>query len=215
MHDRDGTDMIEIRLHRIYFPVTTLGFGQRLGVWVQGCERNCTSCISPEMQSVDGPYQPLDVVLRQIPVDLPCDGLTISGGEPFDQADAVSELAQWYRDHYNDDILIYTGYTLQQLRDKKDPAVERLIGLAAAIVDGPYVEARNNGRGLYGSDNQTLHRFRYAERYQDFETAQRRVQCVAEHHRLVLIGVPPDGVRHDDKNRQTITEDPATRLPSY
>lgn len=192
--------MTGIRLHRIYFPVTTLGSGQRLGVWVMGCGRRCPGCISPEMQPADGPLQPLEAVLERLPTDLPCDGLTISGGEPFDQAEAVAELALWYRDHYNDDILIYTGYTLEQLRRKKDPAVDRLIALAAAIVDGPYQEEHNHGRGLYGSENQTLHLFRHADRYQDFATAKRRVQCVAQHHRLVLIGVPPNGVIHDDKS---------------
>ena len=93
--------MIGIRLHRIYYPVTTLGYGQRLGIWVMGCERNCPGCISPEMQPADGPLQPLDAILARIPEDLPCNGLTISGGEPFDQAEAVAEFAQWYRDHYN------------------------------------------------------------------------------------------------------------------
>jgi anaerobic ribonucleoside-triphosphate reductase activating protein len=200
MQKCDGADMTGIRLHRIYFPVVTLGYGQRLGVWVMGCGRRCPGCISPEMQSTDDPMQPLDTVLEQIPTDLPCDGLTISGGEPFDQPEAVAELARWYRDHYNDDILIYTGYTLHQLRQKQDPAVDRLISLAAAIVDGPYMEQQNRGRGLYGSENQTLHLFRHADRYRDFETAQRRVQCVAQHRQLVLIGVPPNGVTYDDKN---------------
>lgn len=185
--------MSDIRVYRVYFPVTTLGYGQRLGVWVMGCSRNCAGCISPEMQPWDGPLIPVEQITRRLPPDLPCDGLTVSGGEPFDQPEAVAELAEWFCRHYNDDILIYTGYTLAQLREKHDPAVDRLLELAGAIVDGPYVESENRGRGLYGSENQTVHVFRHEQRYRDFANAERKVQCITEHHRLVLIGVPPKG----------------------
>ena len=200
--------MIPIRLHRVFFPVTTLGFGQRLGVWVMGCTRNCPGCLSPEMQPTDTPSQPLQEILERLPLDLPCDGLTISGGEPFDQPEAVAALAQWFTDHYNDDILIYTGYTLQQLRDKQHPAVDRLLSLASAVVDAPYLAEQNHGIGLYCSSNQTLHIFRHAPRYRGFETAPRQVQCIAEHHRLVLIGIPPNETKHE-YDKQTI----ANHLP--
>lgn len=37
---------MEIAINKIHFPVSTLGFGQRLGIWFQGCSIRCPGCIS-------------------------------------------------------------------------------------------------------------------------------------------------------------------------
>lgn len=180
-----------IRLHRIYYPVTALGPGRRLGVWVQGCTRNCPGCLSPEMQPRTGTPVPVESVLARLPGQMDPEGLTVSGGEPFDQPEAVAELAAWFAEHYTRDVLIYTGYTLEELRRRGDPATGRLLSLTAALVDGPYLRDRNHGRGGMGSDNQRLHLFRCGEKYTGFTQAPRTMQAVQEHGRLLLIGLPP------------------------
>ena len=183
--------MREICLHRIYYPVTALGPGRRLGVWVQGCGRRCEGCLSPEMQPYTGIPMPVEQILQKLPTDMNPDGLTVSGGEPFDQPGAVLEIARWFVKKYTTDVLVYTGYTLQQLRQREDPDTEALLNYTAALVDGPYRQNQNRGRGWMGSDNQNLHVFRCAERYRDFEKAQRKLQAVQEHGRLLFIGLPP------------------------
>lgn len=183
--------MILCRLNRIYFPVTTLGYGRRLGVWVQGCGRDCRGCMSPEMQPREGPEHPVEAILAQLPADLEADGLTISGGEPFDQPAAVAAIVRWFHQHYGDDVLIYTGYQLRELQARQEPEVHWLLENIAALVDGPYVEERNSGRGLRGSVNQQLHVFRHAPRYADFLEQPRAMQCVDEQGSLFFIGVAP------------------------
>lgn len=185
-----------IRLHRVLYPVTTLGYGQRLGVWVQGCSRNCPHCISPEMQPTDRPMIPLSSLLQQIPPLQGCSGLTISGGEPLDQPEAVLALMDWFAEQYTDDILLYTGYRLEELpTEKARQAAQR----AAAVVDGPYVEQLNHGVGLFGSENQRLTVRRYPERYQNFSAQARSLQSFWEGDRLLLIGIPSaeDGAEHE------------------
>lgn len=184
--------MSRIRLHRIYYPVTALGPGRRLGVWVQGCNRRCPGCLSPEMQPAEGVFLPVDDILRRIPADIAPEGLTISGGEPFDQPEGVAELAAWFVKRYSPDVLIYTGYTLEELQQRGDPATDTLLSLTAALVDGPYLRRENHGRGGMGSENQRLHLFRCRERYAGFETAPRTLQAIQEQGRLLLIGLPPD-----------------------
>lgn len=183
--------MILCRLNRIYFPVTTLGYGRRIGVWVQGCSRACKGCMSPEMQPREGAELPVEDVLKQLPADLEADGLTISGGEPFDQPAAVAAIVRWFRQHYGDDVLIYTGCQLEELEKREDPHVRWLLENIAALVDGPYVEELNTGRGLRGSENQRLHVFRHAPRYADFLEQPRAMQCVDEQGSLFFIGVAP------------------------
>ena len=183
--------MSRILLHRVYYPVTTLGPGRRLGIWVQGCGRDCPGCLSPEMQPCTGNPTEVREVLRRIPDDIRPDGLTVSGGEPFDQPRAVTEIAEWFVSRYGEDILVYTGYTLHELRARKDPDTDRLLERVAALVDGPYIRARNNGRGLAGSDNQRLYLYRCADRYRDARVLPRRMQAVGQGDRLLLIGIPP------------------------
>ena len=135
-----GAEEPVIRLHRVLFPVTALGYGRRLGVWVQGCSRSCPHCISPEMQPQDRPALPLQSLLRQLPELEDCSGLTISGGEPLDQPEAVLALMEWFAARYTDDILLYTGYQLCQLPSQ---AARRVVEKAAAVVEGPYREQLN------------------------------------------------------------------------
>lgn len=183
--------MSRILLNRIYYPVTVLGYGRRLGVWVQGCKRACPGCISPEMQTIQGALVEVREVTDQIPKDLKLDGLTISGGEPFDQPDAVAELVLWYLNTYNDDVLIYTGYGKEELDKRSDPASKWLLAQVAALVDGSYVAELNTGQGSMGSSNQRLYVSRYMERYQGFATQTRKLQCIQETDRLYWIGIPP------------------------
>ena len=177
------------RLNRIYYPVQTLGYGQRLGVWVQGCGRNCSGCMSPEMQPYEGVEIPVDNVLAKLPSCLSIDGLTISGGEPFDQPEAVYEIVRWFHRLYSDDVLIYTGYLYEELLQKHNEHIDWLLNNIAALVDGPYIPEQDNGLGLKGSQNQRLFVFRYQERYRDFCTAKRNIQCIDEGTRLFFIGL--------------------------
>lgn len=183
--------MIRIRLHRVYYPVTTLGPGRRLGIWVQGCTRGCRNCLSPEMQPLTRETVPVEEILKQIPPDLQPDGLTISGGEPFDQPKAVDVVVRWFLQHHTDDVLVYTGYTLEELRARRDPDTAALLSHIAALADGPYREEQNFGTGQMGSANQRLYIWRYAERYRNFTTMPRTLQAVQEENRVLFIGIPP------------------------
>lgn len=179
------------RLNRVFYPVTTLGYGERLGVWVQGCTRHCDGCMSPEMQQTDSPLIEMENVIRRLPKDINPDGLTISGGEPFDQPLAVKELMTWFLSCYGDDVLIYSGYLIEELKSRHDKDIDWILSHIAAIVDGPYDKMQNDGIGMRGSANQRLHVFRHHDRYAGFEHRERIMQCVQENDRLFLIGVLP------------------------
>lgn len=187
--------MTLVRLHRVYYPVTVLGPGKRLGIWVQGCTRACPGCLSPEMQPRAGIPVEVETVVKNIPQDIRPDGLTISGGEPFDQPEAVAEMVRWFIQCYSSDVLVYTGYTLAELQARRDPATDEILSNLAALVDGPYQRKKNFGRGWMGSENQQLYVYRFPERYRDFSTAQRTLQAVQETQRLLFIGIPPQKMK--------------------
>lgn len=184
--------MREICVGKLWYPVVTLGYGKRLGVWVQGCGRECAGCISPELRTFSaGSILAPEQILERIPPDAEPDGLTISGGEPFEQADGILELVELFQSRYTEDILIFTGYTIEELYRKKSDRIEKILNRTAVLVDGRYIEGRNSKKGLRGSDNQRIHVFKFHERYDNAENQERRLQCVQTGDRLWMIGIPP------------------------
>lgn len=190
--------MIVCQLNRVYYPVTTLGYGKRLGVWFQGCPRRCEGCISPEMQPVLNHSIPIEQVLCAIPDTICPDGLTISGGEPFEQPAALRALVEWFLERYGDDILIYTGYLMDELVFMHNEDVTWILAHIAALIDGPYIQPQDDGKGARGSANQRIHVFRYTDRYRHYAVQPRKLQCIYEHGQLFLVGIPPN--RRDERN---------------
>ncbi len=145
-----------LNLYNLAYPVTALGPGHRVALWVAGCPLRCKGCITPHLLSADA-GKLIDVHrlarhLLELPVAL--DGLTLTGGEPFVQADAlVALLAQIKaeRPHWN--VLTFSGFTLQQWQ-AGDVAQRQLLQQIDILVDGPYVQGRPGRHPLAASANQ-------------------------------------------------------------
>ena len=89
------TGGLAIRLSRVHFPVTALGPGIRLGIWVQGCHLACAGCMSRDTwDAANGRRASIDDLTEvwRKARDQGATGLTVSGGEPAEQADEVAEL---------------------------------------------------------------------------------------------------------------------------
>lgn len=138
---------------RILFPVRVLGPGNRIGIWLCGCPHRCDGCSNPELWNFQERYHTsVDTVLsmvRSITSQVQIDGFTITGGDPFYQHDELKELLAALA-QINADILVYTGYTLDQLGEKD-------ISSIAVLIDGLYIKERNTNVPLRGSDNQIIH----------------------------------------------------------
>ena len=94
--------------------------------------------------------------------DIQANGLvhdvTLSGGEPFEQAAACAELACRLKSAgYG--IWTYTGYLYEDLleRAQTDAAVASLLDHTDVLVDGPFVQSlKSLGLQWCGSSNQRL-----------------------------------------------------------
>ena len=130
-----------------------LGTGNRGALWLQGCQRNCKGCMSPMTRSLDGgklidANQLFDEFAELSDIE----GITISGGEPFLQGKALSFFLKRIRTETELGVIIYTGYTVEELRSLKDEYIDSILdGLVDLIIDGEYVEALNDGKALKGS----------------------------------------------------------------
>lgn len=141
-------------LSRIHFPVTTLGPGRRIGIWFQGCSIRCKGCVSADTWgtgkgavSVEEIMTVLSDLLKE------AEGITISGGEPFDQPEALVHLLAQIRTQTSVDILLYSGHPFEKIA----PVVEKCHGTIDALISDPYDENAPQTLVLRGSDNQRLH----------------------------------------------------------
>lgn len=164
-----------VRVRYVCYPVTTLGPGERLGIWVSGCSRSCPGCMSPELrESVATDEVPVDELLGAVRSRRDrYDGVTISGGEPFDQAAELAELVRGLRE-LTDHVLVYTGYRREEL--EADASRAAALEGVDVLIDGPYERGLDDGRGIRGSANQRVWRLSANAGDFDYEGAERATQ---------------------------------------
>ncbi|MDR2209136.1 MAG: radical SAM protein [Azoarcus sp.] len=143
-----------LALSRVHYPVSALGPGRRIGIWFQGCDRRCAGCISADTWAFAEPSLSLEDLMQALaPWLAACDGITITGGEPLAQFDALAALVHRLKAENPKSILLYTGQTY----DAACPQLAALSPSIDAAVCGPYEAGLPQTLALRGSDNQTLH----------------------------------------------------------
>ena len=176
----------------------TLGPGARAVIWVQGCLRACPGCIAPDLQPPDGGREATIASLAEWLLAIPdIDGLTLSGGEPMEQAAALAELIEQVAGHRDLTTWCYTGYTLEQLVAEGNEDRLRLLALLDVLVDGPYVEDRHTDLLWRGSDNQRILPLTPRGRTLVPDSAERGspIEVVVEDDGFLVMGIPPRGFR--------------------
>jgi len=182
---------------RILYPVEVLGPGMRVGIWLSGCERRCEGCISPDLW-VQREEQNISVgsvatLIEQIARENRIDGFTISGGEPFLQASELNDLLSVLK-IVSDDVLVYTGFTLEELNGMTDENVAKALAQIAVLIDGVYIQSLNDGAILRGSRNQRMHILRkdLTRAYQEYCSKERNeLQNFADGDAVVTVGIRP------------------------
>lgn len=178
---------------RILYPIETLGPGKRIVVWTAGCTKHCVRCANPELWSTAGrkhvDVQDLAQIICNICRENPVDGITFTGGDPLEQADALFALLERIK-AFIPDVLVYTGYTRDELEILTDG--QTLEKLVSVLIDGPYVDELNDDRCvLRGSSNQCIHYFD-PDRRQSYETylkTGRKIQNIVMGDRLISVGI--------------------------
>ena len=149
-----------MRIARIIYPVNVLGRGVRACVWTVGCNHRCKGCSNPELwdsshaQDVDAKI--IFDVIKGFKDQGVLDGVTITGGEPFLQPEQLSVFVKM-ASGLTKDIMVYSGYTLKELRNMENEHVNSVLSEIAVLIDGKYIEERNFSLPLRGSNNQQIH----------------------------------------------------------
>lgn len=176
---------------RVCYPIQVLGPGKRLGIWLAGCNKRCPGCMSPELQTTEGSKnisvneiaKLFDKVTHQI------DGVTISGGEPFLQAEELHELVQYIKRNITEDIIIFSGYRIEDLEQMNSAFVNGILNSISVLIDGEYVDELNDGIGIRGSSNQRVHIFRECKDYSELFSGKRKLQTFRYNGQILVVGI--------------------------
>ena len=131
------------------------GPGLRLAIFAQGCPHHCPGCHNPESHDfAGGSDMDTEEIIARMDANPLLDGITLTGGEPFEQPEACRILAD--AAHARGlNVWAYSGYTFEQLCAV--PEKRRLLEACDVLVDGPFLlEERSLDLRFRGSKNQRV-----------------------------------------------------------
>lgn len=150
--------MVTLNLYKI-IPLTEVeGPNKRFCIWVQGCKKHCTGCWAKETWEFGiGKNYSIEELTQLIKNQKEIEGVTFLGGEPFEQAEALSILAQNVK-KLGLSVVCFTGYTIEELQEKKSPFTSKLLSNIDLLIDGGFEKENFDlSRAWVGSSNQRFH----------------------------------------------------------
>ncbi|MBF0317747.1 MAG: radical SAM protein [Nitrospirae bacterium] len=188
-----------IYINMLHYPVQVLGIGSRIGIWFQGCSIGCKGCMAQHTWQVHEKYgTDIGSVMREILryMGSKPDGITISGGEPFDQPDALFELLMGIKNAGLRDVMLYSGYQFDALKSR----YQYIVDLIDVLIDGRYMQGIETDYVWKGSANQNANiitqdamlRIRY-DSYLKRRPEKRKLQIVEAPNGVYMVGIPRQG----------------------
>lgn len=197
-----------LNIYNLIESTKTLGPYNRFALWTQGCTFSCIGCMTPDSQSLDGGVeisaQEMAITILKTPK---IEGITISGGEPFLQAEALVKMINSVREERDFGVIVYSGFTLEQLRVKNDLEVNSLLESIDILIDGLFDEKLNDGVSLRGSSNQNVYQLtqRYANVFDELYAKNiREIEIHMQEENMMIVGIPKNDTLHKiDTNHKT------------
>lgn len=183
---------MRIRIHKIITGSCANGPGIRNVVWFQGCTLSCPGCFNPQTHDPKGGRAITTESLcnQLLSPDFPCDGITISGGEPFQQAEALKELLMEIKTRSGLPVLIFSGYAYDYL--KNTPEYSGCLPFTDVLICGPY--DRNTPpdyERFCSSDNQELIFLSDCYTKKDFQNLPLSEYFLDNQGNIIISGINP------------------------
>ena len=163
------------------------GPGTRFVIWVQGCTLACKGCWNTSYwPKKGGQDRTVESLVKQISEAEEIEGITILGGEPLEQAEAVHELIQQVKE-IGLSIFLYSGFERHELDEIQQECVDN----SDIVVLGRYIEEKRDVNLRWrGSSNQVLEF--PTERYRGLDIEERG-ECeviIEEDGSIRVLGYP-------------------------
>lgn len=188
----DLDPQLMIRVHQVVPRSRANGPGARFVIWTQGCSLACPGCFNPNSHaaSKSGTHvKVIDLVRRIVDVESLIEGITLSGGEPMEQPEAVAELLLAVRRSTDLGVVLFTGFTHAEIIG--DPRRSRVLENVDAMVAGRYEASKRVAEGLRGSSNKRV--VLLSNRYSalDIEETPTTEIILDEYGNATLTGISP------------------------
>ena len=170
--------------------IHVLGPGNRYGLWVQGCKQNCSGCVAYNAKDMNAGV-PINIDALAFEIALSnAEGITISGGEPFLQAEELYDLLCKIEKKRDMGVIVYTGYYYEDLINID--AAKKMLTKIDLLIDGPYKKELDDGKNLRGSSNQRaiLLTEKYKDYVKEFGVGERKREFFSHGIYVHEIGIP-------------------------
>lgn len=144
-----------LNIHRIIHQTIAEGPGIRCCIWFQGCSIHCVGCFAKDTWDFSDRLlmSPTDIIDQMQPTE---EGITICGGEPFEQKEELAKLLclAWEKGL---STVLYTGHTYESLSKMQDENVATILSHTDILMDGPFILSQlSTENPLIGSSNQRI-----------------------------------------------------------
>ena len=145
-----------INLHSTIKSSRVNGPGDRFVIWTQGCRKMCKNCYNPETWShYRNNLIDIDLLVEEIK-NSSTTGVTISGGDPFEQPEELFYLLGEIKQlDLSDGVIVFSGYTIDEIRVREE--LRKSLDYIDVLIDGLYIDEKRITNGLAGSSNQEFH----------------------------------------------------------
>ena len=146
---------MDLRVYKIIEKTTVEGPHTRFCIWVQGCSRHCKGCYATNTwDKTKGMLISTKEIFEKIKKQQDIEGVTFLGGEPFEQAEALAELAKMIKS-IGLGLVTFTGNIYENLLESQDAGVKSLLFYTDLLIDGKFEKEKlDYSRAWVGSSNQ-------------------------------------------------------------
>ena len=149
--------MHRLNIINVYPETIADGYGLRYAIYLAGCRHACPGCHNPDswspMAGEPLTEEILSRIIDEINADTLLDGITLTGGDPFYNPEALLELLVRLKRETRQNIWCYTGFTYEEILD--NAWLSQILPYIDVLVDGPFIEElKTTDIPFVGSSNQ-------------------------------------------------------------
>jgi anaerobic ribonucleoside-triphosphate reductase activating protein len=180
-----------LNLHAVTQGTRVNGPGTRFAIWFQGCTLRCPGCFNPDTHSHQDRFLVhTDLLVRQVvTIQREIEGVTVSGGEPLQQAIGLIRLLTGIRDSTRLSIILFSGHSMESIA--KMPHGKTVLDCLDVLIAGPYIQDMHFGSGLLGSSNQQIHFLTQRYGREDFNRIPPCEVRIQKDGRIEITGIEP------------------------
>ncbi|MFX1538548.1 MAG: 4Fe-4S single cluster domain-containing protein [Promethearchaeota archaeon] len=186
--------MKKLRLANIIPVSDANGPGPHFTIWVQGCSLRCPGCFNPHTHDPNGGYsRTIPSLIHEIKKyweQKQIRGVSITGGEPLQQIDSLTNLLQEIKAIGNIGTIVLSGYNKSELQSI--PGFDRLKQYTDVLISGRFLYEKKLQKEIRGSTNKEILFYSSFYHHEEFETIPPLEVFTDSDGSICITGIKPE-----------------------